>query len=225
MRLMTLTLLAAAPLAWTPVGAAELTLTASADVARAPDLVTLSGGVSTTAPTAAVAMAENARAMTAVVDAVRKAGVAARDVQTQGLSLQPQYNYDARKQTLTGYTASNTVRLRLRDVAGVGSLLDTLVKAGANQISGPDFMLDKPDAALDEARREAVAKARARAALYADAAGLKLVRIMSITEGGMDTPQPRPMMRMATMEASDAPPVAPGEVSMSVSVTVKFLLE
>lgn len=204
----------------------SLTLTATAQVARAPDLVTLSGGVSTSAPTAAAAMAENARTMTAVIAAVKKAGVAERDVQTQGLSLQPQYSYESRKQVLTGYQASNTVRLRLRDVANVGALLDTLVKAGANQISGPDFALDKPEAALDEARREAVAMAQARAALYAQAAGMKVVRIADISEGSIGTPEPRPMMRsMAVAEDSGAPPVQPGEVSLGVSLTVRFELE
>lgn len=215
-------------LAAAPVSAAELVLTATADVARAPDLVTLSGGVTTTAPTAQAAMAENARTMTAVIAAVRKAGVAARDVQTQGLSLQPQYSYTDRKQTLTGYQARNTVGLRLRDVENAGALLDTLVKAGANDISGPNFSLDKPEEALDQARRDAIAKARSRAALYADAAGMKVVRIEAITEGGASAPEPRPMLRSAEMamdSVSAAPPVEPGEVSMSVSVTVRFVLE
>jgi hypothetical protein len=211
-----------------PAVAAEttLTLTARAEVTRAPDIVTLSGGVSTQATSAAAAMAGNAKAMTAVIAAVRGAGVAERDVQTEGLSLQPQYSYENRIQTLTGYQASNTVRLRLRDVANAGPLLDALVKAGANQISGPDFSIDEPEAALDEARRAAMAKARARAALYAEAAGLKVVRIAAISEGGTSAPAPRPMMRsMAMAEDSASPPVAPGEVSLAASVTVRFELE
>jgi hypothetical protein len=227
--LMISSLAVASLLSMAPAMAAEptsLTLTSNADVSRAPDLVTVSGGVTTTAPSAGAAMAENARTMTAVIAAVKKAGVAERDVQTQGLSLQPQYSYESRKQVLTGYQASNTVRLRLRDVANVGPLLDTLVKAGANQISGPDFALDKPEAALDEARREAVAKARARATLYAEAAGMKVARIAAITEGSLGTPEPRPMLRsMAMAEDSASPPVAPGEVSLGVSLTVRFELE
>lgn len=228
-KLMISGLAAASLLTVAPAMAAEptsLTLTASAEVSRAPDLVTVSGGVTTTAPSAGAAMAENARTMTAVIAAVKKAGVAERDVQTQGLSLQPQYSYESRKQVLTGYQASNTVRLRLRDVENVGPLLDTLVKAGANQISGPDFALDKPEAALDEARREAVAKARARATLYAEAAGMKVARIAAISEGSLGTPEPRPLLRsMAVAEDSASPPVAPGEVSLGVSLTVRFDLE
>ncbi|WP_416908999.1 MAG: SIMPL domain-containing protein [Polymorphobacter sp.] len=210
-----------------PAGAAEtmLRLTAEAEVARAPDLVTLSGGVSTTAPGAAAAMAENAAAMRRVVAAVAAAGVAARDIQTEGLSLQPQYDYSDRKATLTGYQARNMVRLRLRDVDRVGALIDAMVKAGANQISGPVFAIEKADAALDEARRAAVAKARARAALYAEAAGLKLVRIASISESGGQMPEPRPMLRMAADSVAESTPVAPGEVAMVAGVTMEFVLE
>jgi hypothetical protein len=129
---------------------------------------------------------------------------------------------------LTGYQASNTVSLRLRDLGKAGTLLDALVKAGANQISGPSFRLDKPAAALDEARVQAMATARARAALYANAAGMKVKRIESISEASeIGIPEPRPMMmRSAKAEIADAaPPIAPGEVGLSVRITVRFELE
>lgn len=206
---------------------ATLTLTAEGAVVRAPDLVELAGGVMTSAPTAAAAMAGNAKAMSAVMAAVRKAGVAERDMQTRGLSLQPQYNYENNRQpVLIGYQATNTLALRLRDVAGAGQLVDTLVKAGANQIEGPDFRLDKPEAALDEARAAAVATARARAEIYARAAGMKLKRIVAISEG-IELPAPigRPMMKMAMADAAPATEMAPGEVGLKVNVTVRFELE
>ncbi|WP_419815280.1 SIMPL domain-containing protein [Glacieibacterium sp.] len=230
-------LLAAAVLAAVPAGAqqtlqlapAVTTLSVSAEgrSLRAPDVVDLSGGVITTAATAAQAMAFNATRMTAVVAAIRRAGVAERDIQTAGLNLQPQYKYaDNQPPLLTGYQASNTVSLRLRKIDQAGKLLDTLVGAGANSISGPNFRVDAADAALDEARTQAVATARSRAELYARAAGLKIKRILTISESGGDQPRPMPMMmaRSMKMEAADTP-VVPGEVTLSITVNVTFELE
>jgi uncharacterized protein YggE len=204
-----------------------LTLSAEGRVTRASDLVELSGGVLTTAPTASAAMAENAKLMTAVVAAVRKAGVADRDIQTSSLSLQPQYRYENNQPPiLTGYQANNTVNLKVRKIADTGALIDTLVKNGANQIQGPNFILDKPEAALDEARKAAMAAARTRAKLYADAAGMKVKRIVEISEAGAMSPMPRPMMRMAAeSDVAAAPPVEAGEVGLGVTVNVTFELE
>ncbi len=212
-----------------PVTPAPTTLSISAEgrTTRAPDIAEVSGGVVTMAPTAAAAMSENAARMSAVVAAVRKAGVADRDIQTSGLSLQPQYRHENNlPPVLTGYQASNTVALRIRRIADTGRLLDTLVGVGANQISGPNFRVDAADAALDEARLAAVATARARAELYARASGLRVKRIASITESGGYEP-PRPMMMMARAEKMDSAqtPVAPGEVALTINVTMVFELE
>ncbi len=206
---------------------AVLTVSAEGRVSRAPDIVELSGGVVTMAPTAAAAMAENARRMNAVVAAVRQAGIAERDIQTTGLSLQPQYRYEENKPPiLTGYQANNTVALRVRRIADAGKLLDTLVSVGANQIQGPNFQVEAAEAALDEARVMAVKTARARAELYAKAAGMKIKRITAISEGGGYVPSPRPMMMTAKAEMADAPtPVAPGEVALNMNVTMSFQLE
>ncbi len=211
------------------VGSQPTTLTLSAEgrVTQAPDLAEVSGGVVTIAPTAAAAMAENAQRMTAVVAAVRKAGLADRDIQTAGLSLQPQYRYDNNQApVLTGYQASNTVNLRIRKLADAGKLLDTLVAVGANQLNGPNFRIDNADKAIDAARIEAVATARARAELYAKAAGLHIKRILSINEGGVSEPGPRPMMMVRARKAdAAASPVEPGEVALTVSVSMTFELE
>lgn len=212
-----------------PAGPAPTVLTVAAEgrVTRAPDIAEVSGGVVTSAPTAAAAMAENAQRMNAVVAAVKKAGIADRDIQTTGLNLQPQYRYaDNQPPVLTGYQVTNTVSLRLRKLGEAGRLLDTLVGVGANQISGPNFSVDAADAALDEARVAAVAMARTRAQLYAQAAGLRIKRIVSISEGGTIEPGPRPMMMMARADKmAAAPPVAPGEVALGVNVTMVFELE
>ena len=205
-----------------------LTISAEGKVLRAPDVADLSGGVVTTAPTAAAAMAENAARMTRVVAAVRKAGIAERDIQTSGLSLQPQYKYENNQPPLlTGYQATNSVSLRVRKLTDTGRLLDTLVGVGANQINGPTFRVDAADAALDEARAAAVATARARAELYAKATGVRVKRIVSITEGGTNEPGPRPLMMVRAMkaEAADSTPVAPGEVTLGINVSLVFELE
>jgi hypothetical protein len=156
------------------------------------------------------------------------AGVQPRDIATSNVSLQPQYRYENNQPpVITGYQASNTVSIRFRDIAKSGVILDILVKQGANQIDGPSLSLDQPDAALDEARVDAVKRARARAELYAKAAGLSVVRILSISEGGeMAGPQP-PIVYMARakMQDASATSISAGETDVTASVSVRFLLK
>lgn len=202
-----------------------LSLTATAEVARAPDQLRMTAGVLTTAATAADAMAANSAQMNAVLAALKTAGVAGRDVQTTGLSLNAQYRYvPEQPPILTGYQARNSISLRTTRLADAGKLIDAAIKAGANEVQGPEFTLANPDAALDEARAAAVAKGRARAELYARAAGLKVKRIASISEGGaMADPGPRPLLRSAMAESA-APPVQPGELALQAQVTMSFEL-
>lgn len=210
-----------------PLLPTTLTVVAEGREARAPDIAEVSGGVVTAAPTAEAAMRDNAAKMAAVVAAVRGAGIAERDIQTRGIDLAPQYRYvENQPPLLTGYQASNSVALRLRRLADAGRLLDTLVRVGANQISGPVFRVENSDAVLDAARVAAMATARARGQLYAGAAALKIRRIMSIVESANYSPDPRPMATMVRMDKAEAStPVVPGEVALSVSVTVVFELE
>ncbi len=205
-----------------------LVLAMEGRVTRTPDVAELSGGVVTLAPTAAAAMADNGRAMNRVVAAIRKAGIADRDIQTQGVGLQPQYRYDNNSPpVLTGYQATNTVAFRVRKVGDTGTLLDALVGAGANQITGPNFTIADSAGALDEARAQAVAAARARAVLYAKAAGLRVRRIASISETGAVEPGPRPMLmaRGIAADAASTAPIVPGEVALVVNVAIAFELE
>ena len=203
----------------------RLDVVAEGEVSRAPDLVTIGAGVVTQAETAGEAMAQNARRMTATVAALRGAGVADRDIQTSSISLNPQYRYGENvPPVITGYQVSNQVSVRFRDIGRAGAILDTLVGQGANQINGPTFTLDKPDAALDEARGRAVMLARARAELYARAAGLQVKRIVSISEtGGGTGPIERPMIMSMRAKQVDMP-VEAGEQKMSVTVSVSFEL-
>lgn len=144
------------------------------------------------------------------------------------MNLAPQYRYQENKPpVITGYQASNQLSVRFRDVARSGTILDALVAQGANNISGPNLTLADEQGALDEARRDAIAKARARATLYAQAAGLKVDRILMISETG-STPivQPMPMlMRAKGMMAEADTAIIPGEQKLTASVSVRFLLK
>ena len=211
-----------------PAAGTILDISAEGRTTRVPDLATIRAGVVSQGATAAAALSDNAQRMARVLAAVKRAGVADRDIQTATVQLQPQYRYGENvPPTITGYQAINTLSIRFRDIAKSGTVLDALVAQGANQIDGPNLSIDKPDAALDEARTDAVAKARARAELYARAAGMRVARIVSITENGADAGGPERPMMMARAMAADAmakTSIAPGERDVTVNVSVRFLL-
>lgn len=209
---------------------AILDITAQGETTRVPDVATIRAGVVTQGTTAAVALAENAKRMSAVLDALKRAGVAPRDNRTASVSLSPQYRYaDGQAPVVTGYQASNSVSIRFRDIAKAGAILDALVTEGANQIDGPTLSIDQPETALDEARADAVKRARTRAELYARAAGLSVSRILSISEAGQNdgsTPQPIMFSNRAMAAGADSSTrVVPGETDVTVSVNVRFLLK
>jgi uncharacterized protein YggE len=204
-----------------------LDITAEGSTTRVPDLAMIQAGVVTHAATAVQAMQANSARMASVIAAVRKSGIAERDLQTAVVSLNPVYrNEDNKPPVITGYQASNQLTVRFRDVAKSGAILDTLVQQGANNISGPNLTLEQPEPALDEARTDAVRKARARAELYARAAGLRVERILSISESGANVP---PVMYASALErrsfASADTQVLPGEREISINVSVRFLLK
>ncbi|MBA2932789.1 SIMPL domain-containing protein [Sphingomonas sp. CGMCC 1.13654] len=213
-------------IATVPIAGTRLDVSADGAVTRAPDIASVTAGVVTQASNAAGAMAENARKMAATVAALKRAGVTDKDIRTASLSLQPQYRYtDGQPPAITGYQASNQLTVTFRDIARAGSILDALVAAGVNQIGGPDFALEHPDAAMDEARAQAMQKARAKAEVYAKAAGLSIKRIVAIGEGGGYAPEPpRPMM-MAMARAKEATDLQPGEEKIGVTVNVTFELQ
>lgn len=208
------------------ISGTRLDIVARGEVTRVPDLATISAGVVTQAVTADAAMRDNATRMAAVLAALKKAGIADRDVATASISLNPQYRYaENQPPEITGYQAANTVTIRFRDVAKAGNVLDTLVKQGANQINGPTLSIEKPQTALDEARTAAIKDARARAELYAKAAGLRVKRILSISESADFSP-PRPvfMARAEVAQQADSKVMA-GEQDVGVTVNVSFELE
>ncbi|GAB3386425.1 SIMPL domain-containing protein [Lysobacter fragariae] len=203
-----------------------LNVSAQGEAKRVPDIAHISTGVVTRAADANAAMRANAEQMAKVVAAIKAAGIADKDVQTSGISLNPSYQYrENQPPTITGYEANNTVSLVVRDIGKLGKILDTLASVGANQINGPSFDVDKKDEATDEARRDALEKAQARADMYAKSLGMKVRRIVSISEGGGFSP-PMPMVRMSmkAMDAGAETSVSPGENTLNVNLDIVFEL-
>jgi uncharacterized protein len=206
----------------------RLDVSARGEVKRVPDVAVISAGVVTQSANAATAMQENATRMARVIAALKRAGVADKDVTTSSISLSPQYRYNENQPpVITGYQASNQVNVRFRDIGKSGAVLDVLVKEGANQINGPSLVIDKPEAAQDEARIDAIKSARARADLYAAATGLKVKRIVSISESEGYSGGPVPMMARGMMadSAMAKTEVMPGEQTVGVNLSVVFELQ
>ena len=212
-----------------PATGTILDVRAEGRTTRTPDLATIRAGVVSQAPTAAAALSDNAQRMTRVLAALKRAGIAARDIATANVGLSPQYRYaDNQPPVVTGDQATNTVAIRFRDVTRSGTILDTLVAQGANQIDGPTLSLADPDSALDEARVDAVKRARAKADLYARAAGLSVARVVSIDEAGQNDGgggNPMPMMMAQKMAADSRTQIAAGETDVTVTLSVRYLLK
>lgn len=209
-----------------PISGTRLDVVATGEVTRTPDLARIQAGVVTQAQNATDAIRQNAARMESVRSALRRAGIEARDIQTSTIALHPEYRYaENQPPQLVGYRATNEVTVRFRDIANTGRILDALVAEGANQISGPMLTIDRPEAALDEARTRAIAIARERAELYAGALGMRVARVLSVSEAGMvGPPMPVPVARMeAARDASTQ--IDPGEQTLGVTLTVSFELQ
>ena len=201
----------------------ELSVTET--VKAKPDLAEVSAGVSTQASTAVEAMRLNATAMDAVVKRIKALGIKDADIQTTGINLGAQYDYDqsAQRQVFRGYQASNRVSVTLRDVARTGPVLDALVAAGATDIGGPSFSLDDDSAPRAQARKAAFDKAQAQATEYARWAGYSGVRLLSISEAvNPGRPMPYAEARVAMAVDMKTTPVEPGLVGTAVTVSVTF---
>ena len=208
------------------IAGTRLDVSATGEVTRVPDVAVISAGVVSRSTTATAALADAADRMARVLAALKRAGVQDRDVQTSNVSLNPEYRYPANESPqLVGYTATNTVTVRFRDIRNSGKILDALVAQGANQINGPSLTIDKPEAALDEARANAIAIGRARAELYARSLGLRVARVVSVSEsGGYVVPPSPPVPMMARMEAASTK-IEPGEQKLQVALTMTFELQ
>jgi len=220
-RLRFLLILFAATFVITAAQAAErlVTVTGEATVAVPPDTAVIRIGVSSLEKTAREAGESNAKQMTAVLSAIKASGIAERDIQTSRLSLQPQYDPKGGTTRLTGFQATNQVTIRIRDIENLPTVLDRAIAAGANEMSGVEFVVSEQSKLLDQARAEAIADARRKAELYAKAAGAKLGQVVSISEEGTAA-QPRPMQAMR----AGAVPIAPGEQTLRAIVSVSYEL-
>ena len=206
-----------------------VTLTVQEEVQSAPTLATLSAGVTTQAATASEALRQNAQKMTAVVAELKKRGIAAKDIQTSGINLNAQYDYNNREgqpPLLTGYQASNNVTIKTRDLAKIGELLDALVAVGGNNVSGPNFSIEDDSKLKFAARDKALQSAQAQANFYAQRSGYKSAKLVSITEGSSGYRGPMPvMMESRAAGKADFSPVEPGEVGTGVTLTIQYRLE
>jgi uncharacterized protein YggE len=217
-----------------PAFAGEITIEGRGDVRAAPDMALINSGVTTQGATAREALDANTAAMAELIAALKDAGIEARDIQTSGFSVNPNYVYsDARDDLgytlppkMNGYQVSNTVTVAVRELDELGSILDKSVNVGANTINGVTFGVADTSKLYDEARKSAFADARAKAELYATAAGGTLEDIESISETqGFNSPQPVAMYSMRAEAASADVPVEGGELSFSINVNVQWDLE
>ena len=204
---------------------AVITVSGEGVVTAVPDMASLSVGVTTQAREATEAMAANNRAMASLVEALDKFGVAETDRQSSGFNIYPRYDrpIDGRNSTeITSYVVSNQMTVRYRDIDRLGELLSAVVASGSNQLGSLSFGNTDEAELLDEARARAVANARHKASLYAEAAGGKLGRVVSISEAGAS--QPSPLMRAGMAMQMEAVPVAAGENEYRATVSVVFEL-
>jgi uncharacterized protein YggE len=208
------------------IAGTRLDLNVTGQVSRVPDLAIINAGVVTRSANAAAAIQENAQRMDQVIAALKRAGIADRDVQTSSVNLNAEYRYpDNQPPQLTGYTATNQLTIKFHDIRNSGKILDALVAQGVNQISGPNLTVEHPEQALDEARAKAVAEGRARADLYARSLGMQVARVVSISEnGGYAPPPPAPPMPMAMRAEAAETKIIPGEQQLQVALSMVFEL-
>ncbi|PSH69562.1 hypothetical protein CU102_07105 [Phyllobacterium brassicacearum] len=212
----------------------RITVTGEGEAAAAPDMAILSLVVLQEKPTAREALTANNEAMAKVLDAMKKAGIAERDLQTSGFSIDPRYVYPENKDNtqppqapkIVGYAVSNSLTVRVRDLKKVGDILDQSVTLGVNQGGNLTFTNDKPETVVEEARKKAVANALAKAKTLTEAAGVSLGKVIEISEQSY-SPRPMPMGREKMMAAApaDSVPVAAGENTYNVNVNVTFELK
>jgi uncharacterized protein len=214
----------ASPLSAQESNQGRITVSGEGSVATAPDMALISLGVTTEEKTAAAALAANNARMSAVLERLKAGGIAVRDLQTSGLSLQPRWDNRStqlgERQRIVAYQVSNQITVRVRDLATLGSILDIAVSDGANTFHNLVFSVVEDGGLKDQARQLAVADARRKAELLAAAAGVALGRIVSLDE----VEQGRGPVMMARMESmsADAVPVAEGEVAITARVNIVF---
>jgi uncharacterized protein len=209
-----------------PGSSGTIVVSGTGRVAVDPDVAELRLGIAVNRPTVEAARAAAAEAMTAILDAVVAAGAAPRDVRTTLLSVQPRFDYrDGKAPTLVGYDLANIVEVTARDLAKLGAIVDGALSAGATSLDGLSFRVDDPREAERAARVAAVAEARSRAEILAEAAGVAISGVADIVEGGPPPAWPQPKAAQMLRASADAgTPVEAGTTEIAVTVTVTFRL-
>lgn len=214
-------------------GTGAISMTGTGEVSGKPDMAIISSGVVTQGKTARDALSANTQAMNRIFEVLQSADIEMRDIQTSNFSVSPQYIYSDQRDDngyqlpprISGYQVANTLTVQVRDLDNLGTLLDSVVSVGSNQINSISFAVSDTAPLLDDARRAAMADAIAKARLYTEAAGVNLGKILSISEAEAFFAPPPNMELMARMEMSSSPvPVAAGELSFSRQITVVWEL-
>ena len=192
-------------------------------IEAAPDQVTIGAGVTTTEPTATAAMRRNAEEMTKVIARIKALGIAENDIQTTGVALGPQYDYQNGGPVFRGYQANNRVNIILRKIEDTGRVLDALVEAGATDIGGPTFAIADDTALKEQARKAAVARGAAQARAYAAMLGYADVRVLAVSENIAGSVPFYAAAKVVALEAT-ATPIQPGMVGTDVNLTITYEL-
>jgi uncharacterized protein len=205
-----------------PVPQARIIVAGDGIVRAAPDYAHITVGATTNGATAAAATDANSRLMAAVGTALRNAGIAPQDLQTAHFSVQPVYTSATSSSTpkLSGFSVTNQFGVTVRQIERVGAVLDQAIAAGANDVGSIEFLYADLSKTLDAARTAALADARRKAELYAHAAGLTLGAVSWVVEEQANVPQPR--FLGARIAGAAAVPIAAGEDTLQVRVTVGF---
>jgi uncharacterized protein YggE len=212
-----------------------VTVQISEQLRSPPDEATLTAGTESRAPTASAALAANKVKTEHLVDAIKGAGIAARDIQTEGVSVGADYEFDTVNgrgtRRLVGYQASNNVRIKTRQIDRLVTLLDTLTAAGATNIYGPSFSIADPAPLRAEARKRAMARGDAEASEYARNAGFRGVQLLSVQEGVSYRATDIVMSSRNLPLVAPAPPppppperggIEPGQIETGVTLTLNY---
>jgi uncharacterized protein YggE len=198
--------------------AGGITVNGTGSAFATPDRASFIFGTVSQGRTAAAALAASSQSVDRVVAALRNAGVARADIQTSEVSVSPRMNESG--DSIVGYTATNSVSANVRSIGNAGAIIDAAVGAGANQVYGPNLLVSDQDAAYRNALRAAIAEAREKAQVLANASGATVGRITAISESGT-TPQPLPVAGGAR---DSAPSIEPGRQRIEATVSVTFAM-
>lgn len=233
LRLLTAAFLVTTALAAVPASADALprtfTVSGHGEERGAPDIAMVTTGVRTQASTAKAALAANTNAMNSVFKAMKALGIADKDMQTSNFSVQPIYKQypqgQVGPQVVVAYQVSNDVTVTVRQLARLGEALDAFVSAGSNEVEGVSFSIDKPDALVDSARVDAVKDAIHKANLMAQAAGVKLGKLITMSESGEVRPMPAQPRMMSVRAEKASVPIAAGEQQLDADVSLTYEIQ